>query len=308
MRRINCLRWALVIAVLWPAALCAQRRAVEPSATKTSGSSDLLEFAFLNDWENAVLNGDRGKLTALYTTIPSAQARTPQGNSQDPSEEPAFWSALAAKGLASLDPKVLEVQQPRPGIAILILRIELTLRTGAIARPFVVSVAQEWIRQGNNWRIYLTQRSDLSPNPPRRLPEPAKPNVDLYPPPEEATSEIAAALGRAAKDHKRVILVFGGNWCYDCHVLDATFYSKRIAPLVNANYRVVYINIGEEDKNLSLAKKYEVPLDKGVPSLAVLDSNGTLLYSQKNGKFESTVRIGPEDVIRFLNRWKPIRD
>src|SRR5579872_667504 len=115
MRRINCLRWALVIAVLWPAALCAQGRAVEPSATKTSGSSDLLEFTFLNDWENAVLNGDRGKLTALYTTIPPAQARTPQGNSQDTSEEPAFWSALSAKGLASLDPKVLEVQQPRPG-------------------------------------------------------------------------------------------------------------------------------------------------------------------------------------------------
>ncbi|MGH9640357.1 MAG: thioredoxin family protein, partial [Bryobacteraceae bacterium] len=70
-------------------------------------------------------------------------------------------------------------------------------------------------------------------------------------------------------------------------------------------YHVVHVNVGEEDKNLNLAKKYEVPLDKGVPSLAVLDSSGALLYSQKNGEFESTVRIGPEDVIQFLNRWKP---
>ena len=27
--------------------------------------------------------------------------------------------------------------------------------------------------------------------------------------------------------------------------------------------------------------------------------------SQKQGEFESTTRIGPEDVVAFLNRWKP---
>ncbi|HVB57831.1 MAG TPA: thioredoxin family protein [Candidatus Acidoferrales bacterium] len=308
MTRVNCVRWALIIVTLWPAALCAQGHSSEPNVMKVTGSQDLPVFAFLNHWKAAILRSDRETLATLYTTVPLAQARAPQGNSQNPSEEPAFWSALAAKGLASRDPKVLEVQQPQPGIAILILRVEPTLRTGTIARPFVVSVAQDWIRQGSDWRIYLTHRSDLSPNPPRRLPLPAKPNVDLYPPPEEAPAEIAAALSSAAKDHKHVILVYGGNRGYDCHVLDATFHSKQIAPLVNANYHVVHVNVGEEDKNLNLAKKYEVPLDKDVPSLAVLDSSGTLLYSQKNGEFESTVRIGPEDVVQFLNRWKPIHN
>ena len=139
----------------------------------------------------------------------------------------------------------------------------------------------------------------------RRLPEPAKPNVQLYPDPEEAPSEIAAALAAAAKDHKRVLLVFGGNWCYDCHVLDTTFHSKQIAPLVTQNYHVIHINVGNYDKNLDLAKKYEIPLEKGVPSLAVLDPDGKLVVSQKKGEFESTTRIGPEDVVDFLKRWKP---
>ena len=103
--------------------------------------------------------------------------------------------------------------------------------------------------------------------------------------------------GCATKDHKRVLLVFGGNWCYDCHVLDATFHSKEIAPLVNANYHVVHVNVGDYDKNLDLAKKYEIPLEKGVPSLAILDPDGKLVVSQKKGEFESTVRIGPEDVV-----------
>jgi hypothetical protein len=104
-----------------------------------------------------------------------------------------------------------------------------------------------------------------------------------------------------------VILIFGGNWCYDCHVLDATFRSKTIAPLVAASYHVVHVNIGDYDKNLDIAQKYGVPLNKGVPSLAVLDADGTLVFSQKSGEFENTGRLGPDDVIQFLQKWKANR-
>jgi hypothetical protein len=90
-------------------------------------------------------------------------------------------------------------------------------------------------------------------------------------------------------------------------VLDATFHSKTIAPLVNENFHVVHVNVGDYDKNLDLAKKYEIPLEKGVPSLAILDASGKLLVSQKKGEFESTVRLGPEDVVQFLKQWKPTR-
>src|ERR1700737_1785706 len=116
---------------------------------------------------------------------------------------------------------------------------------------------------------------------------------DIYPANVDAKAEIAEALANGAKTHRRVILVFGGNWCYDCHVLDAAFHSRQIAPLVDENYHVVHVNVGDYDKNLDLTKKYEIPLDKGVPSLAILDPNGKLVVSQKKGEFESTTRIGP---------------
>jgi thioredoxin 1 len=70
---------------------------------------------------------------------------------------------------------------------------------------------------------------------------------------------------------------------------------------------VVHVNVGDYDKNTDLASKYEIPLEKGVPSLAILDPDGKLVVSQKKGEFESTVRIGPEDVVRFLKQWKPQR-
>jgi hypothetical protein len=37
----------------------------------------------------------------------------------------------------------------------------------------------------------------------------------------------------------------------------------------------------------------------------VLDANGKLIYSQKNGEFENARALSPEDVAAFLNQWKP---
>jgi hypothetical protein len=77
---------------------------------------------------------------------------------------------------------------------------------------------------------------------------------------------------------------------------------------VNANYHVVHINVGDDgDKNLDLAEKYGVPLKQAVriPSLAVLNPDGSVVYSQTQGEFDDSARIGPADVTAFLKKWAP---
>ena len=127
---------------------------------------------------------------------------------------------------------------------------------------------------------------------------------EIYPTPEIAKQEIKDALGRAAKLHKRVILDFGGNWCGDCKVLDKYFHQEPNASLLKANFILVDVNIGRFDKNKDIAKTYGVPLEKGVPALAVLDESGKPLFSQKKGEFESMARMDPVAVTEFLNHWK----
>ena len=265
-------------------------------------------FAPLDLWANAVKSGDTTALTQLYSIAPPAQTKTSQGVTQEVGAEPHFWAALAVSGISDLHPKVLEIEHLQPGVVALVLRIEFNLRTDSGVQPFLVEASQIWAQEGNDWRIVQTERGDLAPRTARRLPEPAKPDTDLYPPAQEAPSEIKAALAHAVKDHKRVILVFGGNWCYDCHVLNATFHSKDIAPLVNANYHVVHVNIGDDyDENLNLATKYKVPLKRGVPALVVLAPDGSLLYTQQEGEFENSMRLSPTDVTAFLKKWAPPR-
>jgi len=51
--------------------------------------------------------------------------------------------------------------------------------------------------------------------------------------------------------------------------------------------------------------KYQVPLERGIPALAVLDGEGKLLYSQQHGEFEAARTMDPDNVVTFLTKWKP---
>jgi thioredoxin 1 len=130
---------------------------------------------------------------------------------------------------------------------------------------------------------------------------------EIYPTPEQAKVDLAVGLKAAAASHKHVILDFGGNWCGDCQVLDIYFHDPANKPILDANYVLIHVNIGHMDQNQNIAERYQVPLAKGVPALAVLDERGKLLYSQRTGEFESMRHMESSAVTNFLLQWKPAK-
>ena len=127
---------------------------------------------------------------------------------------------------------------------------------------------------------------------------------DIYPAVDRAKSDLTAALAASAATHKRVILDFGGNWCPDCHVLDRYFHDSANKPILEANYILVHVNVGRMNENVDLAERYQIPVRKGVPALAVLGEHGELLYSQKTGEFEAMRGMQSAAVTDFLMQWK----
>lgn len=130
------------------------------------------------------------------------------------------------------------------------------------------------------------------------------PAPNLYHDDADAKKEIEAALKSTGPAKKRVLLVFGANWCYDCHVLDQALHQGEAGKIVSENFLLVHVDIGEGEKNLDLVKLYKIPLEKGVPALAVLQSDGHLLYSSGQGEFEAARRMMKKDLIQFLRHWE----
>lgn len=127
-----------------------------------------------------------------------------------------------------------------------------------------------------------------------------------YPDVSQASADVQAALAEAARSGKRVLVDFGGNWCGDCKVLDINLRKPENAALLARSYVLVHVNVGDKgiDQNFDIAERYGIPLKKGVPALAVLEASGRVVYSQKNGEFESMRKLDPKAVQEFLERWR----
>ena len=129
----------------------------------------------------------------------------------------------------------------------------------------------------------------------------------IYSETADAKADIASAQTKARKEHKRVILDFGGDWCGDCQVLDIYLHQSPNSELLDKHFVLVHIDVGHLDKNVDVAERYGIPLKKGVPALAVVNPLGKTLYSQKTGEFEKMQSMNSNSVTEFLNKWKPER-
>ena len=127
----------------------------------------------------------------------------------------------------------------------------------------------------------------------------------LYPETSRAEADVAAALEMAAKGGKRVLVDFGGNWCGDCKVLDINLKKPENAAVLESRYVLVHVNVGDKgiNSNFALAERYGIALKKGVPALAVLDSNGRVIHAQKQGEFADMRSMDPKSVNDFLVKW-----
>ena len=253
-------------------------------------------FPPLEQWKSAVVAGNAALLKSMYSSNPPARVATLAGDSS-PEVETSFWTGLKARQI-KLD--VTQVTSPQPGVQQVVFEAEV--HTGTAAKDHVVWVTegQMWQEQNGSWKIIATKRSE-----PAKLQQPMETNKVIYAPGIDAHEEIKQAIAQASKQHKNVLIVFGANWCYDCHVLDLAFHRPDLTTVLQKNYEVVHVDVGEGDKNQDIMQQYNVPMKKGIPALAVLDSHGKLLYSQQGGEFEKARSLAPEDLLTFLNKWKP---
>jgi thioredoxin 1 len=256
------------------------------------GQPASLSFPPFEQWKSAVASGDTGALRGMYSRSPVARVKAPQGV-VDAEADVDFWIKAKAEKLR-LD--VVQSDSPQPGLEQLQLRAEIH-PIGQRVRYF--SEVQVWQQQSGPWRLVVAQRTA-----PTLLQLPLTVDNKIYPT-TDANEEVHRALGEAAKKHERVLVVFGADWCYDCHVLDAAFHRPDLSAALQGKFEVVHVDVGQGDKNQDLMEQYRVPMKKGIPALAVLESDGKLLFSQQNGEFENARALGPEDLLDFLKKWKP---
>lgn len=257
----------------------------------TAGESKA-NFPPLEAWKSAVVVGDAAALKALYSTDPAAHVMA-NGVVTSTDADISFWLGLKARNVKWETVAVIE----RPWGTSVVFKAEAQLPSD---QTLSITDGQGWRKQGEQWQLISVERADAP-----HLKQPSDMNKNIYPADADAHAEIKAAEEKAAAGHKRVLLVFGANWCYDCHVLDLAFHRPDFAAVM-AGYEVVHVDLGpDEKKNTDIVKQFGATLNKGIPVLTVAESDGKVVVSQKNGEFEDARSLTPQVLLEFLNKWKP---
>lgn len=98
--------------------------------------------------------------------------------------------------------------------------------------------------------------------------------------------QIQAALVRAKRNHRRVLIQWGANWCKWCLLLDKKFREDPdIRKELLYEYDLVHIDVGRFDKHMELAARYGIKLE-GVPHLTILDAAGNPIAQIDTGPLE----------------------
>lgn len=120
----------------------------------------------------------------------------------------------------------------------------------------------------------------------------------------DAGKDIDAALARAKKSGKPLIIDFGANWCADCRVLAGILALPDMASWLSRNFELVQVDIGQFDRNLDLPRRFGSTRLDAVPAILVFDPKTGKLRNPDDVMGLGDARImQPQQVANWLARW-----
>jgi thiol:disulfide interchange protein len=157
--------------------------------------------------------------------------------------------------------------------------------------------------------LALASLAALLAAPLRAAPEYPDMGPDIYDVHADGTAQIAAALAAASAEHKRVVLVFGANWCIWCHRLHTTLETNAVVSrILGDHFVLVDVDVNRRNgvnRNADVIARYGNPTRLGLPVLVVLDSDGKQLCTKDSGELEEGHGHSPQKIAEFLTLWQP---
>ena len=121
----------------------------------------------------------------------------------------------------------------------------------------------------------------------------------MFDPEADPAEHYSAALSSANEQGKLVLVVFGSEWCPDCRSLNQKMTQSPLRNTLETGFVVTHVDIGNWDLNMAFAENYGEPVAKGIPSIAIVEADGRILYVSQAGEFASARSSG----VDSLDKW-----
>jgi thioredoxin-related protein len=128
----------------------------------------------------------------------------------------------------------------------------------------------------------------------------------VYNPTANAKADVKAAVEKAKKEGKHVLLQIGGNWCIWCmRFNEKATTNDTLKTELEKDFVVYHLNYSKENKNEEILAELGFPQRFGFPVFVVLDGNGNRLNTQNSEYLEEGKGYSMKKIFNFLKQWSP---
>ena len=113
-------------------------------------------------------------------------------------------------------------------------------------------------------------------------------------------SQYKDALLLANAEQKRVLIIFGANWCPDCRAFAKELGTDPLQRLISDNFVPLNVNIGNWDENMDFVARFGKPVAQGIPSIAVADGDGKIRFVTQAGELASVRQTSSQDLFQWF--------
>lgn len=129
------------------------------------------------------------------------------------------------------------------------------------------------------------------------LPAPYDSNADAH-------AQVKAALARARRSGKPLMIDFGANWCADCRVLAGVLELPEMKPWLARKFELVQVDVGRFDRNLDIAARFSGTEMNAIPAIFIVDARSGELRNRGEELALGDARVmRPQAIADWLAKW-----
>ena len=102
---------------------------------------------------------------------------------------------------------------------------------------------------------------------------------------------------------KQPVVIFGGNWCPDCRILEGTLAMPTIEKFLQQHYQVMHIDIGRYDRNMELMDHLNIESKKGVPRVVILDLEKNIVNSSTSSEWTTARDRKQQEIYNYFQKF-----
>ncbi len=124
-----------------------------------------------------------------------------------------------------------------------------------------------------------------------------------YDPRANPYRDLEAAVERASRENKRVLIVVGGDWCVWCDILDRFLADHAdVRAAFEESFILLKVNWSRQNENEAFLSGF--PDSIGYPDFFILDSEGRFLAQQRTDVLEAGREYDRTRMLAFARRWR----